>query len=368
MRQGRSSATWLLLAWLLLIVYASLYPFEPWRWPPGQEWPDLLLLPWPRKLIPFDVNSNLAGYAPLGLLSFAAMVRSGRSLRAALWVSLLIGPLLSFSMEVLQNFLPGRVPSRSDWLFNSLGSTAGVLIGLALDLLGGLRRWQHWRDDWFEPHSAGALALLALWPMALLFPAPVPLALGQWLPHLQDWALDLADGIPWLGGWFDADEQPVLRALPPGFEAIATALGLLGPALLALVIAQRAWQRVLLALGVAVIGVALTTLSTALNFGPQHAWAWISSPTLPGLALGLMLALFAVLLPRRVNAALGLLVLASLIALVTHAPADPYLSLSLRAWEQGRFINLYGLAQWLGWVWPFAALVWLLGLAGRRNL
>ncbi len=367
MRERRSSATWLLLAWLLLIVYASLYPFEPWRWPPGQEWPSLLALPWPRKLIPFDVNSNLAGYAPLGFLSFAAMLRSGRSLRSALWLALLIGPLLSFGMEVLQNFLPERVPSRSDWLFNTMGSTAGVLVGLALDALGVLSRWQDWRDDWFEPHSAGALALLALWPMALLFPAPVPLGLGQWLPHLQDWAADLLEGTAWLQGWFDADE-PVLRALPPGFEAIATALGLLGPALLALVIARRGWQRVLLVAGAAGVGVAVSALSTALNFGPQHAWAWISPPTLPGLLLGGVLGLLAVPLPRRVNAALGLLVLSSLIALVTHAPADPYLSLSLRAWEQGRFINLYGLAQWLGWVWPFAALVWLLGLAGRRNL
>ena len=362
----RSSASWLVLAWLLLIVYASLYPFMPWTWPPGTGWLDALRLPWPRKLFPFDVSCNIVGYAPLGLLSFAAMRRGGRSLRAALWASLLPGPLISFGMEVLQNFLPGRVPSLSDWLFNSLGVLCGVVIGLLLDSLGGMRRWQGWSDDWFEPHSAGALALLALWPMALLFPTPVPLGLGQWLPHLQDMALDALEGTPMLA-WFDVDE-PVLRALPPGFEAIATALGLLAPALLTMVITKRGWRRLVLCLGAAGVGVLVTALSTALNFGPSHAWAWITPPTLPGLALGGVLALLAVLLPRRVNAALGLLVLASMIALVTHAPADPYLSQSLHTWEQGRFINLYGMAQWLGWVWPFAALVWLLGLAGRRNL
>jgi VanZ family protein len=363
----RSSASWLLLAWLLLIVYASLYPFLPWTWPPGQRLTDLLALPWPRRLFLYDVAFNLVGYAPLGLLSYAAMLRSGRGLRAALWASLLPGPLLSFMMEVLQNFLPGRVPSLSDWFFNSLGAWLGVLLALVLDALGALRRWQDWRDDWLEPHSAGAMALLALWPMALLFPAPVPLGLGQWLPHLEDLALDALEGTPWLLSWFDADE-PVLRALPPGFEALATALGLLGPALLAMVIVRRGWQRLAVILGVALLGMAVTTLSTALNFGPARAWAWISPPTWPGLAIGGVLALLAVPLPRRVIAALGLLVLASLIALVTHAPADPYLSLSLQAWEQGRFINLYGMAQWLGWVWPFAALLWLLGLAGRRQL
>jgi hypothetical protein len=33
---------------------------------------------------------------------------------------------------------------------------------------------------------------------------------------------------------------------------------------------------------------------------------------------------------------------------------------TLQAWEQGRFIRFYGLAQWLGWLWPFAVLGWLL--------
>jgi hypothetical protein len=60
--------------------------------------------------------------------------------------------------------------------------------------------------------------------------------------------------------------------------------------------------------------------------------------------------------------------LSALIALVTLAPADPYMAQSLQAWEQGRFINLYGLARWIGWVWPFASLAWLLTLIGRRTV
>ena len=60
--------------------------------------------------------------------------------------------------------------------------------------------------------------------------------------------------------------------------------------------------------------------------------------------------------------------MSALIALVSIAPTDPYLAQSVQAWEQGRFINLYGLAQWVGWVWPFAALGWLLTLVGRRSV
>ena len=35
------------------------------------------------------------------------------------------GPLLSFLMETLQFYVPGRVPSLSDWALNCGGSTLG---------------------------------------------------------------------------------------------------------------------------------------------------------------------------------------------------------------------------------------------------
>ena len=59
-------------------------------------------------------------------------------------------------------------------------------------------------------------------------------------------------------------------------------------------------------------------------------------------------------------AGLGLVGLTSLCALVNQAPPDPYAVLSLQGWEQGRFIRFHGLAQWVGWLWPYAAIVWLL--------
>jgi len=40
----------------------------------------------------------------------------------------------------------------------------------------------------------------------------------------------------------------------------------------------------------------------------------------------------------------------------------------LQAWEQGRFVRFHGLSQWLGWLWPFAAMTWLLArLASRQT-
>ena len=38
----------------------------------------------------------------------------------------------------------------------------------------------------------------------------------------------------------------------------------------------------------------------------------------------------------------------------------PYFAQSLHGWEQGRFIRFHGAAQWVGWLWPYAAIVYLL--------
>jgi hypothetical protein len=33
----------------------------------------------------------------------------------------------------------------------------------------------------------------------------------------------------------------------------------------------------------------------------------------------------------------------------------------LQSWEQGRFVRFNGLAEWLGWLWPYAAIALVLG-------
>ncbi len=360
----RSSATWLALIYALLVVHASLYPFWPWREPTGLTPGWLSGLPWPRYWGPFDQWVNVLGYLPMGLLAFAAVVRSGGRERAGLLLATVGLSALSYALESLQYFLPSRVPSLADWLLNSAGGLLGGLLGWALHRLGGLQRWHGWRERWFLPHSAAALALLALWPIGLLFPAPLPLGLGQLLPRLRELSESALAGTPW--ELAAAVELPG-RPLPPGLEAIAIALGLLGPALLALSVARPGKRRLFLVVGAAGLGVIGTTWSTALNFGPQHAWTWLTPATGPGLAVGAGLALLACLMSRRACAAWGLVVLTALIALVSEAPSDPYLAQSLQTWEQGRFINLYGLAQWIGLGWPFAALAWLLWRIAQRD-
>jgi hypothetical protein len=82
-------------------------------------------------------------------------------------------------------------------------------------------------------------------------------------------------------------------------------------------------------------------------------------------AMGLSAVL--ALVPQRAASGIGLVALTALVTVVAHAPSDPFFAQSLQAWEQGRFIRFYGVARWVGWLWPYAAIVYLLTRLGARD-
>lgn len=360
MPRHRSSAVPLAWLYAALIAYASLYPFMPWRLPGGSPFA-FLALPWPRYWTAFDLVANLLGYIPLGALIFGSRVRGGSRGLPAFRQALACGVGLSLTMELLQNFLPHRVPSNLDLATNGFGTLIGAALGWRIHRRGGVERWQAARDRWFIGRSAGGLALLLLWPVGLLYPLPVPLGQGQVLMRLREGAARLlADTL--IAPWFAA--APGVAADPAGLsphgEFALIALGLLVPCVVAFTVSNPGWRRIVLVIGALVLGCLVTTLSTALNFGPDHLLAWGTPEVAGALALGAAVAVLAVPLPQRAVAAFGLVALFTMVVLVTLAPSDPFFAQRLQTWEQGRFVRFHGLARWVGWCWPYAAILYLL--------
>jgi VanZ family protein len=364
----KTSAWPLSQAYAALIVYASLYPFSGWRDQGIAPW-EFLWSSLPRYWTGFDVAANMAGYVPLGFLLALSFLRRGRfrpsppTKLAAIAVAMLAAALLALLMEALQTYLPSRVPSNVDFGLNVAGALLGAVFAGVLELVGAVDHWSRFRVNWFVEDSRGALVLLALWPFALLFPAAVPLGLGQVFERVEtalaDWLLD-TPFLEWLPVR-DVELQPLV----PLTELVCVALGALVPCLLGYSVMRSRLRRGVFAAAAVAMGIAATALSAALSWGPSHAWAWLSPPVSAGLAVGLLLALAVLPVPPRACAALVLVALVVHLSLLNQAPASAYFAHTLQTWEQGRFIRFNGLAQWLGWLWPYVALAYVLVRVSR---
>jgi len=363
MRTHKTAAWPLAQVYFGLVVYASLYPFGPWR-DQGVDVGSFLLAPWPKYWTGFDVVSNVLGYVPLGFLLALSALRTGRG-RWIFWLAVGPATLLSLGLETCQVYLPTRVASNLDFVLNVAGALLGCLLAWSLEKLGWLKRWSKFRDDWFLEDSRGALVLLALWPLALLFPTPLPFGLGQVLERLEfalAQALQDSAFVDWLP-LRDVELQPML----PLAEAVCVALGLLIPGLLGYAVIRQAGKRLWYVIWLFLIGIGAVTLSAALSFGPEHAWAWLTPPTQKAmLAASVLLIVLAVISPYAA-AALALLGLGVDLSLINQSGSGPYFDQTLFLWEQGQFIRFHGVAQWLGWLWPYFCLAYLLVRVGGRE-
>jgi VanZ family protein len=340
---GSGLALPLVLIYCGLVAYASLYPFAPWHFQGVMPWA-FVTAPLPKYWSGFDVFINVLGYIPLGFLFGLLYTRQGE--KGGAWIACLSVAVLSFCMEALQTYLAPRVSSNVDWGLNILGGALGVWIAILIDSLGLLGGWSRWRSNHFDAGSGTALGLLLLWPLALLYPTPVPLGLGQ------------------MGGWM----QWLAIAPSPHLQSFLITLGLLAPSLLAFAITAKLTHRLFELFWILLAAFTITTLSSGLSFAPEHALVWLDGNAWRGLWIGLAAIGVSLFAPRRLCLVLALIALVLLVALINTTPQNPYFAQTLAVWEQGRFIRFYGATQWLGWLWPYAAALWVISkLVPHKN-
>lgn len=356
------------LAWfVLLVVYASLYPFSGWI-DTGVSPFAYLSAPLPRYNTRFDLLTNIWGYLPLGMLVVLSLHPRVTGWRAVA-LAMLAGLLLSGAMEAAQTYLPTRISSNVDLAANTVGALLGgiVMVPFAARLIdrGSLRRLR-WR--WFEPHATFAIPLLLLlWPFAQIFPQEFLFSMGGVVRSiLLDPSPDaFLTGIihslfPGLFDWHDR-----LQAHPEGLqrqellEALITACSWVGTGLLATVAMRRGAPVLRLLVALLASGLLVKAGATLLQFPAAGAWDWLSSGGRFGLMVGSLVLVLLVRLPRWLRGALAMLLLLALIVLSNVLPPGPYSWVSAQAWRLGRFVHFNSLSQWIGWVWPFLGVGYL---------
>ncbi len=152
-----------------MILYGSLYPGVPH---PGGAPPaaaiDYLLHSWPRSFDPriaVDALLNVLIYVPLGWLGYLSLTGAPRGVRLTAAVG--FGCALSFTVELAQFYLEGRVTSLLDVASNSCGTAAGVIGAQLLDALLA-RRLARWREPLVRERAA--VVLILCWLSYHLFP------------------------------------------------------------------------------------------------------------------------------------------------------------------------------------------------------
>jgi VanZ family protein len=155
----------LLLLVVAIIVYGSLYPWQ-FAFAGRPEPLTVLLHSWPAvwdRFVMRDLVLNVLLYMPVGAVACLAWLP--RFPRAAAAAATAFSFALSLSMELLQNYVPGRVTSLSDLTTNTLGAAAGACLAVAFapEIMPPLRSQA-------RRASPGAMFLLACWGSYQLYP------------------------------------------------------------------------------------------------------------------------------------------------------------------------------------------------------
>lgn len=344
---GLPLARYLLVAYAILIAYASLYPFSRWS-SRGANPFAFLLGALPAHITSFDVIANVVGYMPLGCLWLLA-ARPGAHRLRSITSSVLASATLSVVLEALQSYLPDRVASNVDCLLNVAGGLLGALVGAlwaphahaSQSLLIGRHRW----------FRAGArvdmgLVVLSLWLFAQLNPTALLFGLGS--------GFGLQSEVP---------VEPLSAEMFVRMEAAICVIHLIGLGLFVGVLTRSGKAGWLALLVLVVLGLSVRTAAFGILFAPKNAFAWATPGALQGLAIGLVVLLLQRLLDDRSRIALAVVMFAGALVLVNLAPTNPYTANSLNVWRQGHFLNFHGLTGFVTMVWPIVTLVYLLAAA-----
>lgn len=348
---GSALARLVFAVYVLLVAYASLYPFTGWH---GSGVPPFAFLTasLPRYLTAFDLAANIVGYLPLGLLCVLAVYPRLRG-RAAIGVATASALILSLALEAAQGYLPSRFASNVDVLCNLCGGFAGALLGaqLSAGLLegGALRRW---RAGTFQT-GIGAdvgLVLVGLWLFTQLNPAMLLFGAGD----LRDW-LAPAGGPAYKPQLFIA-----IEALTAAANLVAVTL-----MLSAVVLPGRRASALIVALVLAAL--AVKAMAFAILMHAEHVLVWLTPGAERGLAGGIVAALLAARLPQNARLVLAAVLLMAATVFVNLAPPNPYLAATITVWQQGHFLNFNGLTRLVSALWPYAALGYLIWLATAQR-
>jgi VanZ family protein len=331
-----------MLAYLVLVLFGSLYPFQGWHVPASPLFSFLWI--WPLHLDKADLVQNVLVYAPFGLLTTLWLSRAMR-LAPALLLAVVLGTLLSLAVECLQQLNPARVASVADIAMNSLGTACGALLSTAMlrhTFSGAVMLT--WRDHWFRRGALAntGLVIFAFWLLSQTSPLVPTLDVGH-LRHA-------------LSGLFHAVQDPRHIDLP---KLVSYACDIAALGIIALLLSRP--ERPVMMLFV--LSIACVLLAKVIIVSRV-----LSLEATGGAALGIAACAALRIAPGRLLPFLGMLLAAAGLTVSELTPVRGGATSSFN-WIPfvGQMHTYAGLENILELLWPFMAISWFARMATPRS-
>jgi VanZ family protein len=322
---------------VLLIGYVSLYPLVPLRAPADGAIVGFFTKP---RFIPgFDLALNVLAYVPFGLLAGFRFreVRSARPIFRA--VSL--AAAMSFGFEACQLFIPHRVASIIDVLANAIGAGIGALAfvepihAVLTRPLGDMRERLFASGLWGD---AGVI-LLALWLLAQLNPALPFFGAGNIVAegaHTYDAELLLVITVGLSSCGFALFVSTLMRATEGSLRATIVLLS---------------------------VALWLKFAAGSVMLKPHFSAEWVSWGRVVGLIAGMVFFVPFRKLGRaaRIYVAIVLMLAGTLFSKIFGSYDAIEEVLRFFNWPHGQLAGFATLTGYMHELWPFAALVFLIG-------
>jgi len=325
---------------IALIIFASLTPFnfeyvslDPLSW---------ITAPLPKYIPLFDVEVNILGYLPLGFLAVLALYPRWVKWPAFL-LSLLFGLFVSASLESAQSFLSTRVANLTDFYANGLGTFIGALLAITINPVLLSKHWTgRFRNVFFGKNQEFFL-LLAIFPLAQIFPQNVWLGMG-------DWHINFLRISPYWTRILSNTTQEIL---------IAT-LAVVSTSAFMMTGIRRQAPKLKVILGVIAFSAFLKFAMSELQYGSFDVKHWISVANGFGIALGFIIAIIIRNYSRSTHWVIAIIGFILLLIVVNILPQNPYYLSQVQLLPQGRLKHFNGLLEWLTMVWPLLGIVVLI--------
>jgi hypothetical protein len=292
------------------------------------------------RYFPFDFLLNVLAYVPFGLLACYRFIESEKTHPARRAVALAVA--LSFALEMCQLFVPYRVASLTDIFANALGAAAGAFFLVEPLRTAVARPLGEMRDRIFASGlwTDAGLVLLVLWLLAQLNPA-----------------------LPFFGAGNIPTEEIAQRFQAELLLVIAVGLSICGFALFVSVLMRSTSGALRVTLVLLTIALWLKFAASSVMLKPHFSAEWVSSGRVIGLAAGM-----AVFFPMRKMGRLTRIYLAIVFVLAGALFAKIFGSydainevLRFFNWPHGQLAGFATLTGFLHELWPFAALIFLIG-------